>query len=107
MLYVCYVNLWLTEEESTNMNFLELASSLKGEDDLEILEEPPGKVVDPMAPPDKGKEVSLVLSKKKAEGGTLRAEKLMPDAGRTRSSKRLARADTTVSNEGLKNRQCG
>lgn len=101
MLYVCYVHLWLTEKESTNMNFLELAGSLEGEDDLEIWEKPLVKTVVPMAPLNKGKEVSIVLSKRKVRGDTPRAEELMSDVESTRVSKRLARADTTVSKEGI------
>lgn len=48
------------------MNFLEEAGNLEGEDDLEILEEAPVTVSTPMAPPDKGKGSSIVMSKKKA-----------------------------------------
>lgn len=72
------------------MNFLELAGNLKGEDDLEILEEPPVKV---NAPPDRGKGTSIVLSKRKARNNVVGIEKLMADTRRTSSSKRLAKIE--------------
>lgn len=58
---------WIAEEEPTNMNFLEQSGNLEGEDDLEVLEEPPVRVIVAMAPPSRQKEVSMVLNKRKGE----------------------------------------
>lgn len=96
MLYIFYVYLWLTEEKSTNMNCFELTGSLERDDDLEILEEPPVKIVVLMAPRIKVRKSAWCLAKK-GRGGTPGAEKLVPNAERIRASKRLARAETTVS----------
>lgn len=59
------------------MNFLEAAENLEGEDDLEILEEPPSKVSAPMAPPEKRKGSSIALNKRKARSSVVGTEKLM------------------------------
>lgn len=45
----------IEEEKSTNMNFLEQAGNIDGEDDLEILDEPPVRKITPMTLPSKGK----------------------------------------------------
>lgn len=42
------------------MNFLELAENLEGDDDLQILENPPAKGNVPVIAPDKGKGTSIV-----------------------------------------------
>lgn len=95
----CDVCLWLAEKESTNMNFVELAGNQEGENDLEILKESPVKMIDPKAPPNKGKGISTVISKRKAGGIAPVTEKLMPDALRARALKRQVRAKTNVSKE--------
>lgn len=75
------------------MNFLELAGNLEEEDDLEILKEPPVRVNMSMTAPDKGKETSIVPVKRKAGSNVAGPEKLMADALKTRSSKRLAKIE--------------
>lgn len=52
---MCDVFGWITEEVVTNMNFLEQAGNLEGEDNLKILEEPPEREITPMALPSRGK----------------------------------------------------
>lgn len=86
----------IAEEESINMNFLEKASNLEGEDDLEILEEPPVRAIAPMAPPSKWKGVSTVLKEKKGGSIAIGGEKLMTDDQRTRSSKKLAMTEGNI-----------
>lgn len=63
------------------------------EDDLEILEESPMKVNVSMAALDKGKGTSIVPVKRKAGSNVAGPEKLMTDALRTRSTKRLAKIE--------------
>lgn len=95
------------EEESTNMNFLELAGNLEGEDDFEILEEPPLKVNMSMAAPDKAKGTSIVPVKRKAGSNIVGEEKLTTDALKTRFSKRLAKIEIIEGNEMLKRAESG
>lgn len=103
ILYLCLCVSMIVEEESTNMNFLELAGNLEGEDDLEILEELPAKMIAPMAPPEKCKGTSTVPSKRKVVNNVSGAKKLMPHALRTRSSKRLANIEIIEAKEAKKN----
>lgn len=56
---------WITKEKVTNMNFLEQVGNLEGEDNLEILEEPPVREIVPIALLSRGKGVSTVLNKRK------------------------------------------
>lgn len=75
------------------MNILELAGNLEGDDDLKILENPPAKVTVPLTTSVKEKEMSIVPSKSKTGSLVSETEKLMSDALRTRSSKRLAKIE--------------
>lgn len=81
------------------MNFLKQAGNLEGEDNLEILEEPPVRAIVTVAPPNKGKRVSTILSKRKGENIATGGGKLTADAQRTRFSKRLARTEGNMSRE--------
>lgn len=81
------------------MNFLELGRNLEGDHDLETLENPPARVNVPLVASVKGKEMSMVPSKKKIGSHMGGTEKLMTDALRTRSSKRLAKIEILERNE--------
>lgn len=81
------------------MNFLDESGNLEGEDDLEILKEAPLRAVAPIPPPNKGKGISIVLAKRKGGSVVASSEKLMAEAQRIRSSKRLARLEGNVSRE--------
>lgn len=90
----------LSRRRINQHELLEKAENLKGEDELEILDQPPLRMVVPIVPPDKGKRIATMSSKRKLGGSSPGTEKVMYNALKTRSSKKIAKAEANIPKEG-------
>lgn len=73
----------LSRRRINQYELLERGENLKGEDELEILDQPPLRMVVPIVLPDKGKGIATMSSKRKLGGSTPGKEKVMCNALKT------------------------